>query len=197
MRGRGARRRLIGLVLLVLVVALATAVTSRPVLRLFFPIRYTSLIAGAAGTYRLDPYLLSALIRVESSFNPEARSARGAIGLMQLMPETAIWIADQRKIPSLNLETLATPRVNIDYGSWYVRMLVDDFKGDVVLALAAYNSGWGTVREWLKQGEWSGRPDEVDQIPFPETRAYVRRVLATWSWYQRLYPAFPARPPES
>ncbi|MDI6870940.1 MAG: lytic transglycosylase domain-containing protein [Bacillota bacterium] len=178
--------------LLAAAVLLLTAATSRPVLRLFFPLRHVSLIAGAARTYRLDPHLLAALIRVESSFNPYARSVKGAVGLMQLMPETAAWIASQRGLPRPDPAELAEPRVNVDYGSWYVRMLLDDFRGDVILALAAYNSGWGTVRGWLGAGEWSGRPDEVNQIPFPETRAYVRRVLATWKWYERLYPTFPS-----
>lgn len=189
---RGADRRRLWLVLLVAAVLLVTAVTSRPALRLFFPIRYASLISEAAEAYRLDPPLLAALIRVESGWNPYARSAKGAVGLMQLMPETAAWIARQKGVGRGEVQELTDPRVNIDYGSWYLRMLLDDFKGDVVLALAAYNSGWGTVRGWLKEQVWSGRPDEVDQIPFPETRAYVRRVLATWKWYARLYPEFPS-----
>lgn len=176
---------------LVAAVLLLTAATSRPVLRLFFPIRHASLIAEAARTYRLDPHLLAGLVRVESAFNPYARSPKGALGLMQLMPETANWIASQRGVPRPDPAELVKPRVNIDYGAWYFRVLLDDFHGDVILALAAYNSGWGRVRGWLGAGAWSGRPDEIDQIPFPETRSYVRRVLATWKWYERLYPIFP------
>jgi soluble lytic murein transglycosylase len=187
----GCRGRLF--LLLVAAVLLFMAATSRPVLRLFFPIQYASLIGQAAGTYRLDPHLLAALVRVESAFNPYARSAKGALGLMQLMPETAAWIAAQRGLPRPGAAQLAEPQMNVDYGSWYLRMLLDDFRGDAILALAAYNGGRGTVRGWLGTGEWSGRRDEVDQIPFPETRAYVRRVLATWEWYKRLYPVFPSR----
>ncbi|HHW15045.1 MAG TPA: lytic transglycosylase domain-containing protein [Firmicutes bacterium] len=190
-RGRGSRHWLLGL--LAAAVFLGTLATSRPVLRLFFPIHYASFIAEAARTYRLDPHLLGALIRVESSFNPYARSVKGAVGLMQLMPGTADWIAAQRGLPPLEPTELVTPEVNIDYGSWYLRTLLTEFKEDPVLALAAYNSGRGTVRSWLAQRKWSGRLDEVEEIPFPETRAYVRRVLATWNWYERLYPTFPAR----
>ncbi len=185
-QGAGPHRELF--LVLVAAVLFLTAVTSRPVLRLFFPVRYASLIEEAARTYRLDSHLLSALVRVESAFDPSARSAKGAVGLMQLMPDTAAWIASQRRLPRPGPAELAEPRVNIDYGSWYFRMLLDDFHGDAILALAAYNSGWGTVRGWLGAGEWSGQPDEIEQIPFPETRAYVRRVLATWKWYERLYP---------
>lgn len=187
------RRRLF--VLLAAVVLLFAAATTRPVLRLVFPIRYASLIAQAGADYRLEPHLIAALIRVESSFDPRARSAKGAIGLMQLMPETAEWIALKKgvSLTEARAQELEDPRLNIDYGSWYLRTLLDDFRGDIVLALAAYNSGWGNVRGWLAKDVWSGRPDEVDQIPFPETRAYVRRVLATWKWYERLYPEFPTR----
>lgn len=178
---------------LAVVVLLFAAATSRPALRLFFPIHYAPLIAQAGGEYRLEPHLVAALIRVESSFDPRARSAKGAVGLMQLMPETAAWIAGKKGVNRAETQELEDPRLNIDYGSWYLRTLLDDFRGDIVLALAAYNSGWGTVRGWLAKDVWSGRPDEVDQIPFPETRAYVRRVLATWKWYERLYPEFPSQ----
>lgn len=189
---------------LVAFLVLATAVTTRPALRLLFPIRYPGSIVQSAQAYRLDPHLVAAVIRVESSFNPLARSERGAIGLMQLMPETAAWISTQRGHdlgsaarrtpgagPSTLEQALQEPAVNIDYGCWYLRTLRDEFKEDWVLALAAYNSGRGRVATWLAQKEWSGRRDEIDQIPYAETRTYVRRVLATWQWYNRLYPEFP------
>lgn len=186
------RRRWWWFGLLVAAVLLVTVATSRPVLRLFFPLRFAGLITQASRAHRLDPHLVAALIRVESSFDPAAKSAKGAVGLMQLMPETAAWIADQKGVPRVETAELAVPRVNVDYGAWYLRELLDDFEGDVILTLAAYNSGRGTVRGWLVQEKWSGRRDEIDLIPFPETRAYVRRVLATWQWYKRLYPTFPA-----
>lgn len=191
---------------LVAFLAAATAVTTRPVLRLFFPIRYPGYIVQSAQAYRLDPHMVAAVIRVESAFNPLARSERGATGLMQLMPETAAWIASRRGHdlgsaarrpakgggPSTLEEALREPAVNIDYGCWYLRALRDQFQGDWVLTLAAYNSGRGRVATWLQQKEWSGRRDEIDQIPYAETRAYVRRVLSTWEWYKRLYPEFPS-----
>lgn len=159
----------------------------RPVLRLFYPLRYQEPVLRYAALHRLDPLLLMAVIKVESRFDPRARSHRGAIGLMQLMPETARWAAEQMRLPSFSVEHLEDPEVNVRIGAWYLALLRNQFGGDLVLALAAYNGGEGNVRRWLQERRWSGELETLDDIPFPETREYVRRVLVNYEWYRRLY----------
>ncbi len=175
--------------------------------RLLYPWPHRELITQTAQKYRLDPHLLAAMIRVESRFNPKAVSARGAVGLMQIMPETAAWIQEARGVTPANnrdgggrakgnsgagsaealRERLVDPRFNVDLGSWYLRALLDEFGQNEAAALAAYNGGRSNVRAWLVQHRWTGSHEDIDSIPFPETREYVRRVVASRAWYERLY----------
>ena len=156
------------------------------ILRCFYPIPYVNEIsAHVEGTF-LDPYLIAALIRVESNFQPEARSLKGATGLMQLMPETAEWVAAQLGLEVAGLD-LTDPDTSIRLGTWYLEMLQKEFNGNLVVALAAYNGGRGNVSRWLTEERWNGRLDAVSNIPFLETRLYVQRVLGVYTWYLRLY----------
>lgn len=180
-------RRVWWLISLLWVISLLLIATSRPFLRLVFPIYYRETVQTVAKEYRLDPWLIFAMIRVESRFNPQARSSKGAMGLMQLMPQTALWIAEQRGQTSFQVKDLYRPEVNVDFGCWYLRSLLNQFQGDEVLALAAYNGGDGRVRGWLEREQWSGERETLYQIPFPETRRYVQRVLAVREWYAWLY----------
>ncbi len=125
--------------------------------------RYARWIESAARRYRLDPELVAAVALVESSFQAAARSPRGALGIMQLMPETARELA---------LRDPLDPRENIDGGARWLRRLLDRFGGDLELALAAYNAGEGAVREH------GGIP------PYPETRSYVRRVRSALEMFR-------------
>lgn len=169
-------------------------------LRIIYPLPYREVIAGAAETYRIDPYLLAGMIQVESHFNPQAISSKGAVGLMQIMPETAAWIQQMRggnggrsgggrvaSSPADWRQLLMDPKANIDLGSWYLRELLDEFGQNEVAALAAYNGGRGNVRVWLDKGLWTGLQEDVEGIPFSETREYVRRVMASRAWYKKLY----------
>ena len=141
--------------------------------RLRYPLRYETIVRGHARNYRLDPALLAAVIYEESRFRARARSESGAIGLMQLLPATAEGIAARTGGSRFRVDDLYDPEINVRYGAWYLRHLLDKY-GDVGTALAAYNAGQRTVDEWRRQG--SG-------IRFAETRAYVRKVLATRDVY--------------
>lgn len=106
---------------------------------------------------------------------------------MQLMPETARWAADLMGLKDFELEQLFDPEVNIAIGVWYLSNLREQFDGDMVLALAAYNGGRANVLRWLREEAWSGEVETVHDIPFPETRGYVQKVLNTYQWYRRVY----------
>ena len=151
-----------------------------------YPYDYRSYIETSAAHYRTDPYLVAAVIKHESKFQTRARSDGGALGLMQLMPQTAAWIARQLDEPFTE-DYLYDPALNIRYGVWYLAELETEFGGNDILALAAYNAGRGNVRDWMERYHWNDQFDEIEAIPYPETRLYVRRVLEDREQYKRLY----------
>lgn len=134
----------------------------------------------------LDPYLVAAVIRHESRFNPNALSHQGARGLMQVIPDTGRWVAEQVGLP-FQPDLLYDPAYNIQIGTWYLAHQLRQFGGSIVLALAAYNGGEQNVRTWLVEDRWTGEIGTVDQIPFPETRSYVQRVMDSYDKYRLLY----------
>lgn len=160
----------------------------RQVGRGFFPMPYRETIIENARKNQLDPALVAAVIYVESKFDPQAVSYRGAIGLMQIMPETGQWVADQVGLQAVDRRKLRSYETNIFIGTWYLRYLLDQIDQDPVVALAAYNAGWNRVQEWLRDDVWDGRLDNLEQIPYPETRSYVQRVLKVYRIYRYLYP---------
>ena len=151
-----------------------------------YPYDYRSYIETSAESRRTDPFLVAAVIKHESKFEPRARSDGGALGLMQLMPATAEWIARQLGEPFTE-EYLYDPALNIRYGVWYLAELEREFGDNDILALAAYNAGRGNVRDWMERFHWTQQFDEIEAIPYPETRFYVRRVLEDREQYKRLY----------
>lgn len=151
--------------------------------RIAYPFPYRELISFYAGAYRVDPYLLAAIIKTESNFKKNAVSRRGARGLMQIMPETGYWIAGQIGGQSFEPDLLFEPEINIKLGTWYVVDLQKEFDNNPVLVLAAYNGGRGNVKEWQQQKEWANRQVELEMIPFPETRYFIKKVL----WNQMVY----------
>ena len=145
--------------------------------RLRYPLRYQAIVRGHARNYRLDPALLAAVIYQESKFDATARSSSGAVGLMQLLPATAEGIALHTGGTKFRLSDLDDPEINVRYGSWYLRHLLDKY-GNEQLALAAYNAGQHNVDTWQAAGEG---------IQFAETRDYVARVEHLKKVYRRAY----------
>jgi soluble lytic murein transglycosylase len=162
-------------------------------LQYLYPLRYQSIIVNEAQAHDIDPLLIAAVIRVESRFNPNAVSPKGAVGLMQVMPSTGAWVAEQLKMPNWLEERLSEPEINIKIGTWYLAYLINMFDGSVNAALAAYNGGQTHVKRWLESGTWDGTDRQSHRIPFPETRLYLGRVLRAYVWYQRAYPALNSR----
>ena len=155
--------------------------TSEPdwYLRLRYPLEYEQIVRGHAENYRLAPELLAAVIYQESKFDAKARSSSGAVGLMQLLPDTAKGIALRTGGSKFVVDDLLDPELNVRYGSWYLRHLLDKY-GDERLALAAYNAGQTNVDRWVDEGRAT--------IPFAETRHYVDRVAELKEAYRSAYP---------
>jgi soluble lytic murein transglycosylase len=147
------------------------------------PLRHEDVIRQQAAAKGLDPALVAAVIYTESHFVDQTSHA-GARGLMQITPETARAIAQSTGGTAFTQADLATPQVNIAYGTWYLRHLLDHYDGDEVAALAAYNGGIGNVDRWRAAG---GGSLSVGEIPFAETRAYVTKVLGAQHDYRRRY----------
>jgi soluble lytic murein transglycosylase len=145
--------------------------------RLWYPLRYTAIVRGHAAQENLDPALLAAVIEQESKFDPNARSSAGAVGLMQLTPQTAEGIALYTGGTKFVVSDLTNPEINVRYGAWYLRHLLDRYH-DERTALAAYNAGEQNVDRWQARHEG---------IQFSETRAYVDRVERLKGIYRRAY----------
>lgn len=145
------------------------------------PLRHDDIIRQQAEEKDLDPALIAAVINEESSFNSEQTSHAGARGLMQVTPATARAIAEQSGGITFRVRDLADPDINIRYGTYHLRDLLDAYDGNLVAALTAYNAGSGNV------DEWGGAALELDDIRFPETRAYVEEVLEKRDQYRENY----------
>ena len=151
------------------------------------PLRHDDIIRQQAAEKDLDPALIAGVIFTESRFR-DATSHAGAKGLMQLMPDTADYIARKSGGTAFVQGDLASPQVNIAYGSWLLHDLLDHYEGEVTLALAAYNAGQGNVDKWVTSARARGEDFRAaDHIPFPETRAYVQTVLSARADYRREY----------
>jgi soluble lytic murein transglycosylase len=152
-----------------------------------YPLPHREQVFRYAQDNGLDPYLVAAVIRTESRFVAAARSPKGAVGLMQLMPETGRWVATQLDYPGFSATMLADPDISIRFGTWYLASLKREFQNNDILSLAAYNGGRGNVRQWINQFGWPADFRDISQIPFRETRDYVGKVLDARNHYRYLY----------
>ena len=184
---RRRRRGALGLVLAGLAVVgalLAMPIAKQAVNEFGLPLSYPDVIRQQATQKRLDPALVAAVIYAETKFDPRTSSA-GAVGLMQILPQTAQFLAHRSGATTFTTADLSQPQVNIAYGTYYLRYLLDEYHGSRVLALAAYNGGEANVDRWMARAP--GGRLSIQQIPFPETRAYVRRVLQARADYRHKY----------
>jgi soluble lytic murein transglycosylase len=190
--GAAVRRRRIAAVLAAamaagLIAALAWPSFHEAVREISLPLRHEDIIRQQARDKKLDAALIAAVIYAESRFRDGQVSSAGAQGLMQLTPATAQYIARKSGGTAFVLEDLATPQVNIAYGSWYLRYLMDRYAENETLAVAAYNAGEGNVDRWISEAHRDERDFRPEAIPFPETREYVRRVFEAEQEYRRSY----------
>ena len=141
----------------------------------YFPVQHLDIVFNYSEKYDLEPELILAVIHAESRFRENVVSRAGASGLMQIMPDTAYWLAERIGVSYFEYSKIFEPEINIHLGSFYLYTLITHF-GNIETALAAYNAGRGNVARWLENPEFSSDGKTLDFIPFPETREYVRRV---------------------
>jgi soluble lytic murein transglycosylase len=189
-RARVRRRRLTAVVAAALlgglVAVIASGVLDEAVREITLPLRHDDIIRQQAADKHVDAALIAAVIYEESRFRDQTSNA-GARGLMQITPETADFIASRSGGLRFQQSDLATPQINIAYGTWFLRYLIDHYDGNETLAVAAYNAGQSNVDKWVAK---AGGPDKFDSarhIPFPETRAYVENVQERRQQYREHY----------
>ncbi|WP_225442509.1 lytic transglycosylase domain-containing protein [Paenibacillus lycopersici] len=157
--------------------------------RWLYPVHYRDAIVASADNYELDAHLIAAIIRVESNYKPEAVSRAGAVGIMQLMPTTALDVIKKGGFKDITVESVSEqPEAAIQVGSWYLNRLNDQFEGNMYKVIAAYNAGPSNVKDWIAKGIWDGQLETVSQVPFGETRHYIQRVIYYYNKYKELYP---------
>ena len=182
-----ARRRITLLIAVASVAAVLLALllpaVKDGVREITLPLRHEDIIRQQAAEKDLDPALIAGVIYAESKFT-DATSSAGAQGLMQITPVTAEHIAQLSGATSFQLDDLSDPDINIRYGAFFLRYLLDRYDQNIVLTLAAYNAGSGNVDKWLDEGR-----TRVSEIPFPETREYIKRVIDARGSYTREYRA--------
>ena len=151
-----------------------------------YPVKYRELVQLYSEKFGIDPYLVFAIIKTESNFQPKAISPKNARGLMQISERTGKWGADKLQLTDYTNEKLFDPETNINIGCWYLSVLYDEFN-DTNLVLAAYNGGSGNVAQWLKDRDLSADGKTLDKIPFKETKQYLKKVDNNYSIYKKLY----------
>lgn len=174
----------LGIALLVLA---AVAMIGYPyVKKMAYPLEHESEIIKYAKMNDLDPYLVCGVIHSESKFDAEAVSKVGAVGLMQIMPDTGSWIAKKMGLEGYSEEKLKDPETNIRMGCWYLRYLSDRFDGNLINMLAAYNAGPNRVLQWLQDPQYS-KNGQLTEIPYEETKNYVKKVQSAKEKYETYY----------
>lgn len=161
------------------------------------PLYYADTITAYADAQELDPALVAAVILCESSYDPKAESRLGARGLMQLMPDTAEWVAHKlgEDGADYSFDNLYDPQTNIRFGTWYLGYLSRRFNGDATKIVCAYHAGQGNVDSWLKNPQYSSDGVTLDVIPTQDTATYASRVLRARDIYRKYY--FPIELPDT
>jgi soluble lytic murein transglycosylase len=160
--------------------------------RALFPQLYWIEVQEAAEQVQLDPFLVLSVIRQESAFNARAVSRSDARGLMQLLPTTGREVSQRLGLEAFRADLLYEPRLNVRLGAHYLGRLAETHRGNLILALAAYNAGPGRVRRWVQDLSTADWDEFVESLPFEETRGYIKSVLRNYGVYQGLYTLAPS-----
>jgi soluble lytic murein transglycosylase len=166
-------------------------------LSFIFPIAYKDEIYKYSKEYNLDPFLVAAIINVESKYNKDAISNKDARGLMQIGEQTGTWGAEVLGIEDFNPDMLFNPELNVRIGTWYLSQLKKEFNNDIPLVLAAYNAGSGNVTKWLQDERYSKDGNNLYKIPYKETEEYLEKVEFNHKIYRILYRHYMEKPDTS
>lgn len=184
------RRLILVIVIIILVIFAGKWIIQKAYTKYLYithPEKYSSYVIKYSNEYGLDPMFVRAIIKTESNFNPNATSNVGAKGLMQITDETGSDIAEKLGVQNFTPSMLYNPQTNIEFGTYYLASLVNQFNNDPTLVSAAYNAGRGNVVNWLGNSEYSPDGIHLTYIPFTETRGYVTKVLDNFKIYTKLY----------
>lgn len=173
--------------ILLLVVAAIALQNIKWIVRTIYPIHYHDLIEKYAKEYEIDPYLVVAIMKNESRFDPNAISKKDAKGLMQIAPITGEWASKKLEIPNYSEDMLFQPELNIQFGIWYLNVLKQEFSDNIELIIAGYNAGNGNVKKWLNDPKYSKDGKTLYKIPFDETKIYQKKVLRDYKIYSKIY----------
>ena len=157
------------------------------ILQNIYPKKYEEYVEKYAEENNIDPLLKFSIIKAESNFKENAESSSGAVGLMQLMEETAKEIAESMDEPILEKEDLKEAETNIKIGIKYYSILQKNYDGNMLLALTAYNAGIGNVNTWIKNGIIKSDGSDIENIPYKETNMYVRKIIRNYKMYNKIY----------
>lgn len=157
------------------------------ILKNIYPTEYSEFVEKYAEEYGVDKYLIYAVIKAESNFNPDVTSGADAVGLMQLLEETAVErsnIINEEEVENIDLYD---PETNIRLGTSYLAYLLELYNDNMVLAITAYNAGLGNVQQWIQDGIIKQDGSDIENIPYQETNNYVRKILRDYQMYLRIY----------
>jgi len=152
-----------------------------------YPLLHNEIIEEYCAIYDVDKYLVHSIIRTESFYDENAVSQKGAMGLMQIMPETGRWIAEKLNLENFSDEDLFDCEKNIMMGVWYISYLSERFDGNLNNTIAAYNAGPTNVSKWLSEKNLSSDGKNLIDIPFEETKKYSEKVSSAYDMYLRIY----------
>jgi len=177
---------IVSLVIRVFIIALVLTALIRPAMKLLYPLEYRDAISKYSEEFELGEYIIMGVISAESGFDVDAESHKSAKGLMQIKEETALWCIENLKL-DVDKEKIFMPEENIYIGCAYLAYLENLYNGDTALALAAYNAGLGNVNKWLSDPRYSDKDGTLKNIPFTETKNYVKKVKKRAEIYRTLY----------
>lgn len=186
---RRVRKRIFGIIAIILLAVILFNVVNIQnfILKKIYRLEYSEYVEKYAQMYNIDPLWIYAIIKVESNFNENAKSKSGAKGLMQLMDSTASELSKKVGIVDFQGDMLYNPELNIMLGTKYFDILLTKYNGNYNLAIAAYNSGIGTVDTWIEKGIIASDGSNIENIPYQETNMYVRKTIKSYSVYKKLY----------
>ena len=160
---------------------------SKVFLKVIHPLKFEEQVNKYAKEFGLDPFLVFAIIRVESNYDKYAISAKEAKGLMQITDKTGIWASEELQLRDFSTSNLFDPEINIKIGCWYLDRLNKEFDGNLALTITAYNGGSGRVRKWLKDKSLSNNGKHLEKIPFIETDNYVKKVVKEYKMLRYIW----------